>query len=60
MDRDRSFSTVPRDRIWVNGHKLEHRKFNLNMKKNFLYFEGARALEQARALESERLWSFLL
>ena len=34
-DRARLFSLVPSNRIRVNGHKLEHGKFQLNMRKNF-------------------------
>jgi len=45
-DRARLFLVVPSDRTRGNGHKLKHRKLQLNMRKNF-FTEGDGALAQA-------------
>jgi len=43
----RLFSVVPSDRAKDNRHKPKHRKFHLNMRKNFFTLRVNRALEQA-------------
>jgi len=44
-DVARFFSKVPSNRTRSNEHKLEHRKFHTDVRKN-LYFGYYRALEQ--------------
>ncbi|KAJ7416670.1 hypothetical protein WISP_69461 [Willisornis vidua] len=46
-DGARLFSVVPRDRMRSSGHKLKHKKFLLNMRKNFLALRVAEHLEEA-------------
>jgi len=41
-----AFSVASSNRTRDNGHKLEHRKFHMNIGKNFINCEDYRALEQ--------------
>lgn len=47
------FLVVPSDRTRTNGQKLEDRKFEMNMGKNFPYCESDVALEQSTLRDCE-------
>lgn len=41
------FALVPSDTTKGKGHKMDHQQFQLNLRRNFFYFEGERALDHA-------------
>ena len=56
MDEAKFFSVVPSDRIQSNRHKLEHRKFHMNARKNCFTFK----VTEHRSRMPRGVWSLLL
>jgi len=56
VDGARLLLAMPSDRTMGNGHRLKHRKFHLNMRKNNFFW---RVTEHWKSCP-EKFWSLLL